>query len=522
MTLEVANKVVGEAVEKAANDPTARQLLTTADIEELKREGASAGRGVIAKLLASHTALDEKTAYSLEKYKLLKTRKYIRRFEVMPLDTPLLNDWLLEERDGARILELRQEMLALLGCWANVHRAVDEPEVLARERTGLPENIKAPDLTGGRWLVVDDTGGLLVAAMAERMGILHPYRSADAKKVAGSTMAGSVDATTTADPAAKDEEDAVMEDATGACTKPDDEQSKGAEGTPADKSTSDAPATKPASQKSTRPPRFDRDDLEIPYAGTNTLTLIHSNSQPNLAFLKYYDFDFANPNPPFAQHPLHTNLTWLTWLQLLDPQSDAIYTTEPPAFSADEMAAWKGNRRGAHHRKRRRWARTRFIVDSARAGGFAGLVAASTLDPVSLLRHTLPLLAPGAPIALYSPSVEALTALTDVFSVARRTAWSSAPPPETEGLGRDELERWEGNEDFPINPTLVLSPMVQTSRVRHWQVLPGRTHPLMTGRGGTEGYIFTAWKALPAEGKVEARGRHKRRKVGTSTPHTSA
>lgn len=512
MTLEAANKAVGEAVEKAAADPTARQMLTTADIEELKREGASAGRGVIAKLLASHTALDEKTAYSLDKYKLLKTRKYIRRFEIMPLDTPLFNDWLLEEKDGARILELRQEMLALLGCWGNVHRAVDETEVLDDEMTEFPEGLKAPSLTGGRWLVVDDTGGLLVAAMAERMGLLHPNReTAQPAKLAPSAEAG-------ADvvPVEKSAEDAVMQDAA-------EERNEEA---PADKPAETQPVPKADAPKPTlekpRSRRYDRDDLDIPYAGTNTLTLIHSNSQPNLASLKYYDFDFANPNPHFASHPLHTNLTWLSWLQLLDPQSDSIYTGEPPAATAEEMQAWKGNRRGQYHRKRRRWARTRFIVDSARAGGFSGFVSASTLDPVSLLRNVLPLLAPGAPIAIYSQSIEALANLADVFSVGRRTAWSSDPPPETEGMSREELERWEGSEDFPINPSLVLAPAVQTSRVRHWQVLPGRTHPLMTGRGGTEGYVFTAWKTLPAEGKVEARGRHKRRKVGSATPGVAA
>lgn len=497
MTLEVANKVVGEAVEKATRDPSAVQTLTTAEIEELKREGAQAGRGVIAKLLASHTALDEKTAYSLEKYKLLKTRKYIRRFEVMPLDTPLFNDWLLEERDGSRILELRQEMLALLGCWGNVHRAVDEPEVLGPERTGFPEGLKAPELTGGRWLVVDDTGGLLVASMAERMGILHPNREESEK--------APKEAKPPSDPEVKDGEgDAVMQGSAGEA-KPESDatnQTNGAQPTP-----NDSAAAKHRSR------RYDRDDFDIPYAGTNTLTLLHANTQPNLAFLKYYDFDFADPNPPFAAHPLHSHLTWLTWLQLLDPSSDGVYAAAPPSASPEEIAAWKGNRRGQYYRKRRRWARTRFIVDSARAGGFSGLVSASTLDPISLLRHTLPLLAPGAPIAIYSQSVESLTALTDAFSVARRTAWSSSPPSETEGMSREELERWEGSEDFPINPSLVLSPMVQTSRVRHWQVLPGRTHPMMTGRGGTEGYIFTAWKALPAEGKVEARGRHKRRKI---------
>ncbi|PKS05581.1 hypothetical protein jhhlp_008099 [Lomentospora prolificans] len=520
----------------ASTDKVVRQTLTSDEIEELKRDGASAGKDLIAKLLSSHTALDEKTAYSLEKYKLLKTRKYIRRFEVLPLDTPLLTDWLLEEKDGMKIMELRQEMLALLGCWANVHCAADEPETISAEKAGLPSNIKAPDLTGGRWLVVDDTGGLLVAAMAERMGILHPRRSTKKTQPRGSKTASGDSSSIQTEVKQEDEPTTVIEDTemayvaatdfpAGNVVEPISETKPELEPTSASAAEGDASkeSTEPKEKtEKSRPRHYDRDDLEIPYAGCNTLTLIHSNSQPNLSFLKYYDFDFAAPNPPFAAHPLHTNLLWLNWLQLLEPEQDAIYATEPAPVAAAELQTWKGNRRGVYHRKRRRWARTRFIVDSTRAGGFSGLVTASTLDPVSLLRYTLPLLSPGAPIAIYSQSVEALTQLADCFSVSRRAAWITDPPRETEGMTPEELEKWPGSEDFPINPSLLLGTAVQTSRVRQWQVLPGRTHPLMTGRGGSEGYIFTAWKALPATGKVEARGRHKRKKtsatVATPTP----
>ncbi|KEZ46253.1 tRNA (Adenine-N(1)-)-methyltransferase non-catalytic subunit trm6 [Scedosporium apiospermum] len=527
----------------ASTDKVVRQTLTADEIEALKRDGTSAGKDLIAKLLSSHTALDEKTAYSLEKYKLLKTKKYIRRFEVLPLDTPLLTRWLLEDRDGMKILELREEMLALLGCWANIHcAAADEPEVITAEKAGLPSGMKAPELTGGRWLVVDDTGGLLVAAMAERMGILHPHRPT--KKIqqqrqakADSAENNSTQQTNTnqnREENAPADVDTAMADAIEV-SKPEADGAELAgeqkipetETAPTElnaeaEASKESAETKRKAEKS-RPRPYDRDDLEIPYAGCNTMTLIHSNSQPNLSFLKYYDFNFAAPNPPFASHPLHTNLLWLNWLQLLEPDKDAIYATEPPAVSPDELQTWKGNRRGVYHRKRRRWARTRFIVDSTRAGGFSGLVTASTLDPISLLRHTLPLLAPGAPIAIYSQSVEPLTQLADCFSVARRAAWATDPPPEAEGQTPEELERWPGSEDFPINPGLLLGTTVQTSRVRQWQVLPGRTHPHMTSRGGSEGYIFTAWKALPAVGRVEARGRHKRRKTtaAVATP-TSA
>ncbi|RAL62765.1 hypothetical protein DID88_004607 [Monilinia fructigena] len=63
-----------------------KQTLTQEEIETLKRDGAAAGKDLIAKLMLSHTALDEKTAFSLAKYKLLKTRKYLRQFTILPMD----------------------------------------------------------------------------------------------------------------------------------------------------------------------------------------------------------------------------------------------------------------------------------------------------------------------------------------------------------------------------------------------------------------------------------------------------
>jgi tRNA (adenine-N(1)-)-methyltransferase non-catalytic subunit len=138
------------------------------------------------------------------------------------------------------------------------------------------------------------------------------------------------------------------------------------------------------------------------------------------------------------------------------------------------------------------------------------------MDPISIVRSTVPLLSGGAPIAIYSPTIEPLTELADCFSVSRRAAWVSSPPPEVESKTAEELERWEGSEEFPINPTLLLGVTIQSSRARRWQVLPGRTHPFMMGRGGADGFLFTAWRAVPVEGKIEARGKFKRRKLEAS------
>lgn len=452
-------------------DESAPQTLTTAEIEELKRKGGAAGKELIAKLLLSHTAINQKSAFALAKYKLLKEKKFLRRFTILPLGVTLLGQWMLQERDAARILDMRPELLALVACWADVH--FGGPPV---------EGATAP--YGGRWLAVDDTGGLLVAAMAERMGIL--YRDSHQPAASG-----------------EDQPDQRREQATSA------HATQGVDGKTEGKSA--APCSSQAQRSPLKRPR--RDDMGDHYALTNTITVIHSNSQPNLSLLRYFDYDFNDANPPPPHHPLSTHLLPISWLQVVSPGEDSVYGYGPPEASAEELATWKTNRRGNYHRKRRRWARTRQIVDSTRSGGFSGLAVASLMDPVSILRHALPFLAGGSPIAIYSPTVESLTQLADCFTIARRTAWITCPPRETEGQSAAELARWKGTPEFPINPTLVVGAALQTSRVRRWQVLPGRTHPFMTARGASEGYLFTAWRAIPAEGKVSARGKFQRKRA---------
>ena len=483
-------------------DENARQTLTQDEIEELKREGNNAGKDVIAKLLLSHTALDQKTSFSLAKYKLLKTKKYIRRFQVLPIDVANFANWQLEERDANKIMDLRAEMIGLLGCWGNVHFGGDDV-VLRDPQATTAQGGEAclpvdQDLLQGRWLAVDDTCGLLVAAMAERMGVLY---GDDEQATDGETEKTEGTAAGQASTSVETQQLQIREPISGTAGKDSDSEMAGAPTEPEERQNE----RKPKQQKP-RP-----SDFAIPYSQSNTITVVHSASQPNLSLLNYWGFDITSPNHP--PHPLLNHLLNLTWLQLLKPELDTSYSSPPLAASPEALASWKPSRRGNFHRKRRRYARIRHIVDSTRAGDFSGLVSASTMDPISILRHTLPLLAGGAPVAIYSPTAESLAAAADCFSVPRRTAWVSGSVPEIEGLSNEELERWQGNERFPLNPTLLQGVSIQTSRARKWQGLPGRTHPLMTERGGADGYVLTAWRCKPAEGKVAAKGKFKRRKV---------
>ncbi|KAI3323817.1 Gcd10p family-domain-containing protein [Xylariaceae sp. AK1471] len=493
---------------RAEIDASARQTLTLEEIEAMKKDGTDAGRGLIAKLMLSHTAIEQKTEYSLAKYKLLKTRKYIRRFSVLPLDVPMLDYWTLEEKDASKIMDMREEMVALLGCWANVHFGGTDPceahPTTTTEQEGEDTNMEEPELTQtsapGRWLVVDDTGGLLVAAMAERMGILYPSEIDKLNKEQRGTKPPNPRQGDSS--VAKEEGEPVQP----AMQRNGDTEAKHKTGE----------TTQQKSPQVTHKHR--RDDMLVPYAYANTITHIHPNAQPNLSYLRYYDFDITSPTHT-PHHPLARHLMTLSWLQLLEPELDGTYNSPPPTATPEEIYSWKTNRRSAFHRKRKRWAKTRYIIDTTRKGELSGLVVASTMDPISIMRHAVPLLAGGAPIAIYSQSIEALTELADCYSLGRRAAWALNLPEELAGKSVKEQEQWAGNEDFPLNPALVLGASIQTSRVRKWQVLPGRTHPLMSSKGGAEGYIFTAWRVKPAEGKVEARGnlRSRKRKVDDQT-----
>ncbi|KAL8791945.1 MAG: hypothetical protein Q9195_005434 [Heterodermia aff. obscurata] len=428
---------------RAIIDDSSSQTMTMAQIEALKAEGTGSGRDLIQKILDSHIALDQKTAFALAKYTLRKTKKYLRRFTVLPVDVPLLAHWVLTDKEPMKIMELREETLALMSSLSNLHcTAIDS----------------APDehqsgIGSGRWLMIDETSGLLVASTAEKIGVLYPQN--------------------TQGPSIVDDEN---QQANGHA----DDTATGNPGIP---------------QQSIVPRIHSSSSL----AHSNTITVIHANSQPNLALLKYFGFDNANPTP---SHPLSRHLRTLSWLQLLAPEDD-LACREPDTFPNETIQSWKSGRRGNYYRKRRRWERIKSIVDETRAGGFDGLMIATGMDLTTVLHHTVPLLRGGTQVVIYSPTVEPLVELSDYYSLGRRTAFITDPP-EPDSMP---------TEDFPLDPTLLLAATIHTVKCRPWQVLPGRTHPLMTGRGSSEGYVFTATRVLPAEGKIEARGKFKRRKV---------
>lgn len=473
-------------------DNTENQKLTYAEIEALKSEPLTNPKDLIALIRANHSQIDQKTAFSLAKYNLRKQRKYMRRFTVLPLDVTTLTDWMMNDKDFTKIMEMRNETLGLMGSWANVFAAPEtDPE----------------DESRCRYLVVDDTSGLVTAAIAERMGLLHyekPTRTTQA---------------------------------------------------PAQVSQATEVATGGPQTHSESPPKRPR--YEHPPATSNTITLVHANQQPNLSLLKYFGFDPTqkpaahDPSP----HPLYTHLSTLNWLQLLHPEKDATYAQEPPVQSGEEIAKMKANHRSDYFRKRRRWTRAQQIVNTAREGNFNALIVASSTNPASICKHLVPLLAGGAQVVVYNHHIEPLMELCDVYSTARRAAylqWRNkrvqvkeedeeyvkvehvkeevkkedveVKDIKVEAIDRDNQaqsnentatedqprkDEEDKNDLFPLDPTLLLTPTLHHSVARRWQVLPGRTHPLMTSKGGAEGgYVMTSTRVIPITGvAVQARGK---------------
>ncbi|SMY27180.1 unnamed protein product [Zymoseptoria tritici ST99CH_1A5] len=438
-------------------DDATRQGLTHEEIEELKK--SAGGKEVIEKILANHAGLDEKTEYSKAKYLARKNKKYLKRFTVLPMDLGTLIDYIMV-KEPARIMEIRMEGLGLVNAWSNAHFS------------GMDQIDAGTGQANGRYLVVDDTGGLVVAGIAERMNLLYPRLQDDAE------------------PAAPMQEET---------TEPTDTEID----TNGEKTNGTAKIARPVHR-----------DFPIP-ATSNTITVLHAAVQPNVSILKHFGYDTSSPTVPTEEneHPLHTHLKPLSWLQLLHPEQDPTYT-EPERASEEELASWKSGKRGSYFKKRRRWERCKAIVDETRAGGFESLVIASHMEPTTILKHTVPLIRGGGHVVIYSPTIEPLLVAADLYSKERRAAYIAHL---IEGETPSE-------DDFPVDPRLLLGASVQTSRVREWQVLPGRTHPLMTSRGGAEGYVFTARKVIPLEGGVEARGKHfaKKRKITVeeSTPTT--
>ncbi|CAB4252544.1 similar to Saccharomyces cerevisiae YNL062C GCD10 Subunit of tRNA (1-methyladenosine) methyltransferase with Gcd14p [Maudiozyma barnettii] len=119
------------------------QKMTSDDIEALKKQSTS-GNEIISRIIESHGTFDKKTIYSQEKYLKRKKQKFDKQFTVNYLSSNLLLQYLIDKNDIQRIMDMSEESIGMLLNLANIR-------------------------SNGTYLCMDETGGLLIYFMLERM-----------------------------------------------------------------------------------------------------------------------------------------------------------------------------------------------------------------------------------------------------------------------------------------------------------------------------------------------------------------
>ncbi|KAF5210644.1 tRNA (adenine(58)-N(1))-methyltransferase non-catalytic subunit trm6 [Clavispora lusitaniae] len=138
-------EVSAESNQDIINIGSKIQKLDSKQINELKQSGASSdiGQKIIEKIIAGHDAFDKKTLFSQQKYLRRKQQKFLRRFQVEYVGPSQVLQYYID-KDIQKVLDMSEETLGLLLSHANIR-------------------------PGGNYLVIDDTAGVVVYAMLERM-----------------------------------------------------------------------------------------------------------------------------------------------------------------------------------------------------------------------------------------------------------------------------------------------------------------------------------------------------------------
>lgn len=138
-------EVSAESNQDIINIGSSIQKIDNKQIDELKKLGASSeiGQKIIDNIIAGHGGFDKKTLFSQQKYLRRKQQKFLRRFQVDYVGLSQLLQYYIE-KDLQKVLDMSEETLGFLLSHANIR-------------------------PGGNYLVVDDTAGVVVYAMLERM-----------------------------------------------------------------------------------------------------------------------------------------------------------------------------------------------------------------------------------------------------------------------------------------------------------------------------------------------------------------
>ncbi|QSL66075.1 hypothetical protein MERGE_003213 [Pneumocystis wakefieldiae] len=124
-------------------DDSFNQLLTYDEIMYLKQDKDLSGQDIVNKIIISHKTYDQKTEYAKDKYIRKKIKKYQKGFTTLFPTIWEISEYILT-KDFSKIMDLRAEIIAYILNLGNVQ-------------------------PGGKYIVVDETSGLLVASILERM-----------------------------------------------------------------------------------------------------------------------------------------------------------------------------------------------------------------------------------------------------------------------------------------------------------------------------------------------------------------
>lgn len=192
---------------------------------------------------------------------------------------------------------------------------------------------------------------------------------------------------------------------------------------------------------------------------SGSVTVLHEAEHPNLSCMK-----FVEPSP--------AKLTTINLQELLYPQEIPVITER----TEEELKKLSSNQRSQHFKAVRRQKDREEVLSIANGDGFDGLLVTTSLQLTSLIPRLIPYISGSAPMVIYHQYKEHLVELT--LDLKKQTEF--------------------------------LAPTILETRVRRYQTIPGRIHPLMTSKN-YGGYVLSGTRVLP-DPSAQARGYYGKKK----------
>lgn len=212
--------------------------------------------------------------------------------------------------------------------------------------------------------------------------------------------------------------------------------------------------------------------------GQGTIVSAHDNEHPNHIALRYSDY------PEELQNRMVKSINWL---QFLEPENERI---DFETATEEEISEMKGAKQAQYFRREQRAKNINSVIDMVVEGNFDGFISVSTLNMPTLLPEILPTIGGSRPIVIYSQFKEVLLETQHYMSTDKR----------------------------------ILAPSILETRVRPYQTIPGRMHPVMCMRG-FGGYVLWGSRVFPKESGITAVGRgltKPKKEKPEQTPETTA